>query len=262
MNRADQHKDLIREEFTRQAAAYAANPTVSDPERVARLIREVAPAADARVLDIATGPGYVALGFAAVCHEVVGVDLTEAPLKIADQYRAERALSNVTFQVGDAERLSFDDGAFDVVVCRLALHHVEEPGRVLREMARVCRWSGTVAIEDLVVSEHPERAAYQNRFERLRDPTHTRGLSLSQLLELMTAAGLDTRNVRTDAVLQDAERWLDNAHTPADRADDVRAMLERDAAADLSGVQPFQRDGHFFFVHRAATVVARRLRDA
>ncbi|WP_330630833.1 class I SAM-dependent methyltransferase [Halocatena halophila] len=59
---------------------------------------------------------------------------------------------------------------------RLALHHIEIPVAVVREMTRVCRPAGTVGIADLVVSEHAERGKYQNEFEWLRDPSHVRAL--------------------------------------------------------------------------------------
>ena len=61
-------------------------------------------------------------------REVVGIDLTDAPLKIAEKMRAERGLANVHFHKGDVEsRLPFKDGEFDVVVCRFAVHHFAAP---------------------------------------------------------------------------------------------------------------------------------------
>ena len=253
------HKEVVREEFTRQAAAYAANASIADPERIARLVQTVNPRPEARVLEVATGPGYVAMGFAAVCREVVGVDLTAAPLAIAERTRQERGLNNLLFQPGDADHLPFADGEFDVVVCRFAFHHFEDPPRVLHEMARVCRPQGTVVVEDLVVSEHSDRAAYHNRFENLRDPSHTRAYPLSGLLTLFAATGLEMENVRLDALTPALERWLANAQTSPDRAAEVRALVERDEAEDLSGTRPFRQNGELHFIQRTATVVGRKL---
>src|SRR2546428_336006 len=98
------HKDLIRTEFTRQAATYPANASIADPNRVMRLVHAVDPSPDARVLEVATGPGYVALGFATACAEVVGIDLTPALLAKAEELRRQRGLANVRFQLGDAEQ--------------------------------------------------------------------------------------------------------------------------------------------------------------
>jgi len=121
---------------------------------------------------------------------------------------------------------------------------------VLREMARVCRTQGKVAVEDLVSSEHRARADYQNQFERLRDPSHTRTLAASELLALFTAAGLEIERLYSGEIVQNLERWLANSQTPPDRAAQVRALIERDARDDLSGTRPYFEDGQWFFRHQ------------
>ena len=253
------HKAVVQESFTRQASAYAVTPTVADPSRIARLVEAVDPTPQSRVLEVACGPGFLALAFAQRCREAVGLDLTDAPLAIAEKSRQERGLDNVRFQRGDADRLPFAEGEFDVVVCRFAFHHFEEPGRVLLEMARVCRPQGRVAVEDLVSSEHRARGDYQNRFERLRDSSHTRALAPSELLGLFNAAGLELERLYSGELVQNLERWLANSQTPPDRAAEVRAMIERDAREDLSGTCPYFEDGQWFFRQPTLAVVARRL---
>jgi ubiquinone/menaquinone biosynthesis C-methylase UbiE len=258
---ATRHEDVIRQEFTKQADAYAANPVIASQDRAMQLVGVVQPKPDDRVLEVATGPGYVAMAFATCCREVVGVDLTEAPLAIAEKTRRERGLTNVRFETANANQLSFADGTFDVVVCRFALHHFPEPRRILGEMVRVCRRAGTIAIEDLVASEHPERATFHNRFENLRDPSHTAALPLSRLLALFAAAGLEVERVQSGVFPQSLERWLQNAQTPPDKASQVRAMVEQDAAEDLSGLYPFRdQDNQWCFTQRTAVVVGRKLR--
>jgi ubiquinone/menaquinone biosynthesis C-methylase UbiE len=261
MQTVTRHEDIVRQEFTKQADAYAANPVIASQDRAAQLVRVVQPTPHDRVLEVATGPGYVAMAFATCCREVVGVDLTEAPLVIAEKTRQERGLANVRFETADANQLSFADATFDVVVCRFAFHHFPEPQRVLSEMVRVCRRAGTVAIEDLVVSEHPERAAFHNRLENLRDPSHTAAMPLSRLLSLFAAAGLEVERVQSGTFPQSLERWLQNAQTPPDKASQVRNMVERDAAEDLSGLYPFRnQDNQWCFTQRTAVVVGRKLR--
>src|SRR5256886_13885333 len=159
---SSEHKAMVRQEYTQQPQAYAANRSIADQARLPRLVQAVQPRHKARVLDVATGPGYVAMAFAEAGWEVLGIDLTEAPLSIAEQKSQARELTNLRYQLGDAEHLPFEEQEFDIVVSRFALHHCEDPQRVLTEMARVCRVQGIVAIEDLVVSEYPARAAYQN----------------------------------------------------------------------------------------------------
>jgi SAM-dependent methyltransferase len=256
-----QHNDVIRESFTTQAQAFAANPWVTDEERIRRLVAAAHLTGSERVLDIATGPGYIAEAFAGSALEVVGVDLTDAMLAIAKERTKERGISNVSFRAADAENLPFENGAFDVVVCRLALHHLLKPLQVLCEMVRVCRAGGTVVVEDIYSSEHPERAAYQDRWEILRDPSHVRTLSLSELLLLFRDAGLETDAVTTaEDLTPEVERWLATTKAPPERAAEVRRLLEEDRVHDLSGTRPFQdATGRLFFHARTAILTGRKV---
>ena len=214
-----------------------------------------------RVLDIATGPGYIAEAFAGSAREVVGVDLTDAMLAIAKERTRGRGVSNVSFRAADAQNLPFESGWFDVVVCRLALHHLLKPLQVLREMVRVCRAGGTVVVEDIYASEHPERAAYQDRWEILRDPSHVRTLSLSELLLLFRDAGLETDAVATaEDLTPEVERWLATTKVKLERAAEIRRLLEEDRVHDLSGTRPFQdATGRLFFHARTAILAGRKV---
>lgn len=256
-----QHNDVIRESFTTQAQAFAANPWVTDEERIRRLVAAAHLNGTERVLDIATGPGYIAEAFAGAAREVVGVDLTEAMLAIAKERTKERGVSNVSFHAADAQNLPFEDEAFDVVVCRLALHHLLKPLQVLHEMARVCRVGGTVLVEDIYASEHSERAAYQDRWEILRDPSHVRTLALSELLQLFRDSGIETDSVTTsDDLTPEVERWLATTKTPPKRADEVRRLLREDRLRDLSGTHPFEdATGRLFFHARTAMLAGRKV---
>lgn len=249
----------MQQEFTRQAESFAANRLLHNPASVTEFVQAVAPSPEARVLDVAAGSGTVARGFAAVCREVIGIDLTAAMLDIAERLRREQGQSNLRFETGDATRLGFKDGEFDVVVCRFAFHHFDEPERVLAEMRRVCRKGGTVAVQDMIVSEDPSRAAFQNRFENMRDPSHSRALPLSALLAYFAGQNLEIEDIRLGRLQQDAEHWLANAKTPPAAAAEVRKLLAQDSAQDLSGVRPFREGGRLYFTQRTAIVVGRAL---
>jgi 2-polyprenyl-3-methyl-5-hydroxy-6-metoxy-1,4-benzoquinol methylase len=255
-----QHNDVVREEFTKQAAMFAANPWITDAQRIARLVGAAQLTGDESVLDVATGPGYIAEAFACVAREVVGIDLTDAMLAIARERTAQRGIKNISFRAADVRQLPFANGEFDVVVCRFMLHHLEHPAAVLREMARVCRFGGTVLAEDLFASERPDRAAYQDRFEVLRDASHVRALPMSELLRDFCAAGLEVDAVTMNNLAPEVERWMATSKTSPDRAAEIRRLLEDDLARDLSGTRPF-RDGHgqLHFIARTVILTARRL---
>jgi ubiquinone/menaquinone biosynthesis C-methylase UbiE len=257
-----EHNDVIRESFTTQAKAFAANPWVTDEQRIQRLVAAACLKGDERVLDIATGPGYIAEAFARAAREAIGVDLTEAMLSIARERTQQHGVTNVSFRIGDAQNLPFGSEEFEIVVSRLALHHVQNPLQVLREMTRVTRCGGTVLIEDIFASEHAEHAAYQDRWETLRDLSHVRVIPLSELLRLFRDAGLETDSVSThDDLTPEVERWLVTTQTHPDRAVEVRRLLEEDRLHDLSGTLPF-RDaaGKLHFHARTAILAGRKFR--
>jgi len=257
-----QHNDVVRESFTMQANAFASNPWVTNEERIRRLVASARLKGNERVLDVATGPGYIAEAFARAAGEVIGVDLTAAMVAIGEERTKQNGLSNVSFRMGDAQNLLFERESFDVVVCRLALHHMQDPGRVMGEMTRVCRVGGAVLVEDIFASEHRERSEYQDRWEKLRDPSHVRVLPLSEHLRLFREAGLETDAVKTfDDLCPGVERWLATTKAPPERAEEVRRLLEEDRVRDLSGTRPFQdATGRMHFHARTVILTGRRFR--
>lgn len=103
-----------------------------------------------RVLDVGCGTGYLARRFGravAPRGSVVGVDASKAML---DYAASLEPMSNVSFTVGVAEALEFEDESFDVVTSSLMLHHLPEElrGRAVSEMARVLRPGGRLLIAD------------------------------------------------------------------------------------------------------------------
>src|SRR3954454_16932756 len=100
-----------------------------------------------RVLDVATGPGWVAAQAAERGASVVGVDVAEAMIA-----RARSAHPELDFRRADAQELPFADASFDAVVGNLAVMHLARPERAVVEFARVLRPGGRLA---LTVWAHP-----------------------------------------------------------------------------------------------------------
>jgi SAM-dependent methyltransferase len=98
-------------------------------------------AAGTRLVDVATGPGYLAAAAARRGASVVGVDISPDMLALAG-----RLHPGLEFRPGDAECLPFPDGAFDSVVAGFLLHHVGRPEQALEEFARVLRSGGRIAV--------------------------------------------------------------------------------------------------------------------
>lgn len=112
------------------------------------------PAGDSvcRVLDVATGTGDLAIDVARRHPGAVitGVDPSTKMIEVGNGKLAARGLAGrVRLEEGDAQALAYDDDSFDGVCIAFGIRNVPDRGRGLREMARVCRPGGRVAILEL-----------------------------------------------------------------------------------------------------------------
>jgi len=258
MGNPEHHKDQVRQAFTAQAETYARSAVIAAEEARRRFVAFVGPGAGDRVLDVATGPGFLALLFAERVAEVVGVDLTPAMLAQAEANRQARQSANVRFQEGDAESLTFPDASFDIVTCGSAFHHLVDPGRVLAEMVRVVRPGGKVALIDIITSEISEQAALHNQLERWRDPSHTRCLALSELIALFEQTGLRDLRAATYITPRELEEWFAISRTPPEAAEQVRAGFVASIPDDAAGLGVHWEGDRVCFNHTFAWVVGTR----
>ncbi|MCH7230434.1 class I SAM-dependent methyltransferase [Glycomyces sp. L485] len=106
--------------------------------------------ADSTVLDVGCGPGTISADLAAIASQgrVTAVDHTEDVLDQAAEAAAARGVTNIDFAVADVHDLRFEDDTFDVVHAHQVLQHVGDPVQALREMRRVARPGGVVAVRD------------------------------------------------------------------------------------------------------------------
>jgi ubiquinone/menaquinone biosynthesis C-methylase UbiE len=120
----------------------------------------------AAVLEVAPGPGYLAVDIARLGRfTVTGLDISHTFVEIATSNARDAGVS-VDFQPGDVARMPFPAESFDLVVCQAAFKNFEEPVRALNEMHRVLRPGGTAVIHDL--SRHATGAAIDAEVRRMR----------------------------------------------------------------------------------------------
>lgn len=102
----------------------------------------------AHVLEVAPGPGYLAIELAKLGRHVAGLDISRTFVKIARE-NARAAGVSIDFLLGNASDMPFHGDHFDFVVCRAAFKNFSEPVRALTEMYRVLKAPGTALIIDL-----------------------------------------------------------------------------------------------------------------
>ncbi len=171
-------------------------------------------------LDSGCGTGGLAFALAPHVGEVVGVDVRADYLEAA----AERAPENVRFVEGDAMALPFEYGMFDIAASIRALHHVRRPELAVSELARVTRPGGRLLVADQLGSVDPLRSLEQDRFERLRDPTHTRLLPDADIRGFLDANDLVLISSEVVRERVDLEQRLELAQVPEEERQRIRGL--------------------------------------
>jgi SAM-dependent methyltransferase len=122
------------------ASSYDATFGSLTRQAIGALLDAVRLAPNEKLLDVASGPGYVAAAATARGARVTAVDFSPEMVKLA---RSQNP--GVEFQMGDAEKLSFPDGGFDAAVMNFGMLHLAQPDRALAEALRVLRPGGRYA---------------------------------------------------------------------------------------------------------------------
>ncbi len=186
-----------------------------------RLRRLLAPlTGNERALDVGCGTGAFAHALAPLVGEVVGVDSSEEYLASAREHAPE----GCRFVMGNAESLDFPYGDFDLVGCLRVLHHVRRPELVVSELARVTRPGGRIVIADQLGDIDPIHSLEVDRFERARDPSHTRLLPDADIRGFLDANDLVVTANEVVREVRDMACYLDIAGLEGEERERVARM--------------------------------------
>ena len=246
--------DTVVDQFTRQATPFANSAAMRDEDALRLVVEFSGAGANDTVLDVACGPGLVVAAFAKVCRHVTGIDLPPAMIDKAREHAAALGVTNVDWRVGNVLPLPFPDASFSVVVSRFAFHHFPDPLAVMREMARVSARPGRIVVVDIAASDDPRKAAALNAMERLRDPSHTRALSLAELRGLFAQAGLPTPRETYYDVRADLEGLLKASFPVPGDIPVIRKMFEDSLANDGLGMKTRRKDDRILLSYPIAVL--------
>ena len=142
-------KARVQATFDRASPGYDRSPLRFFRKGAEQLVSFAAVEPGQRVLDVATGTGWVALAAAAKVGprgKVVGIDLSPGMLSKAREKARHRKLLNIAFRLGDVQRLPYRSATFDTVLAAQAIFFMPHPLRALREWRRVLKPGGCLAI--------------------------------------------------------------------------------------------------------------------
>ena len=228
------HGIRTREQFGRNADKYRRSRTQGDASSLDHIVGVIAPSADAEALDVGCGGGQMAVALASKVRSVVAVDITPEMLAQTALLAGEKELINLVTCLSDARHLAFRDEAFDVVACRIVLHHLQDVDRAVPEMGRVTKRGGMLLIQDILGSDCAAARDYMDEIEKLRDPSHVRDYDRKEWAGFLGEAGLRMIHEETLHGSYWLKDWTARSATPAEKVREIERRI-RELPPHLAG---------------------------
>ncbi len=229
-DRDERIRERMRRDWSARSEHYAAHAAPKNRPYAEILVDAVKLVVDERVLDVATGPGVVALEAAHAigpAGRVVATDLVPDWGEVVAAAAAREGLSNIEFREMGAEALALPDASFDVALCQFGLMFVPDPVRALTELRRVLRDGGRLGV---AVWSTPDKVGHfvAMRAIMAKAPAASTGDRLPSPLDLgepglierhVAAAGFReiavTRQTRTHTIADPEEEWRQRLDDPS-----------------------------------------------
>lgn len=159
------------------------------------------------VLDVGCGPGTITVDLARTVAPgvVTGIDTSAKVLEQARSFSADQGVRNVTFVEADVYELPFEDDAFDIVHAHQVLQHVSDPVAALREIKRVTKPGGLVAVRDAdyaAMAWYPESEAlteWNELYHEVTSANRAQADAGRRLLSWVRAAGFPAEGITPSA---------------------------------------------------------------
>lgn len=248
------HNSRILDQFTRQAAPFAAAAAIRNQQVLDRIVQWAGAGPQDTVLDVACGPGLLACAFARVAKHATGIDMTPAMLEQARKTQQEQSLQNLSWQQGDVYSLPFPQDQFSIVSSRFVFHHLQDPLAALKEMKRVCKPGGKIVVADM--APQPAKADALNAAELLRDPSHVRALPEDELRGLFKQTGLGAPQVSNYRMEGEMEDLLSRSFPNEGDADRVRRIYADSITSDSLDLNTRQENGKIYYSFPVSVLVS------
>ena len=246
----------MRSRFGPVAANYARAKFHSSAEGLREVLELARPQLGDLALDVATGPGHVALALAPHVRRVYGLDVTREMLDQARRLTAERDVMNANWVIGDAMRLPFADDTFDLYTVRAAPHHFADVDVFLREAYRVLR-PGRHAVFVDCAPPMPARDVL-HEVEKRRDPSHVRSLTVDEWVQRLERAGFEVDSATPRELDWDFEDWMRNMAVPEPLVAELAEVVESAQGEARLQLRPERRDGKLWHAYWHALIRAER----
>lgn len=242
------HNDTVKRSFKNQAEKFAAYH-MSKTEYTDYLIKRIGAKGNEHALEVAAGTCICGRALAPFVKDITCLDLTEEMLAQGKKLANESKINNISFQLGNAEKLPYEAESFDLVITRLSLHHFNNPKKPFQEMQRVLKKGGRLVVWDMEATEESLREM-DDKIEKMRDPSHTRILSREEF-EKLFEKNFVLQCEETTLVPVNLESWMNLTDTPKDTQREITDLMKADlSGGNKTGFSPYIKDNEIMFDHR------------
>jgi phosphatidylethanolamine/phosphatidyl-N-methylethanolamine N-methyltransferase len=134
--------------------------------RIGSLLRTKRPARDVKVLEVGVGSGLT-LDYLPNTIQFTGIDINEKMLSLAHTKARQFRRKNISLSIMDAHKLTFKANSFDMVVAASVITAVKDPTEMMKEMIRVTKKGGQIAIIANIRNKHSVRSQFVKQFDPL-----------------------------------------------------------------------------------------------
>lgn len=238
----------VRKSFGIQAEKFVSYH-MSKAEYTNYLINCVNAGGNEHALEVAAGTCICGRALAPHVKDIICLDLTEAMLEQGKILSEQSDIRNISFVVGNAMSLPYEDETFDLVITRLSLHHFTEPDKLFREMQRVLKVGGKLIIWDMEATSEDLRDV-DDEIEKMRDTSHTRILSKAEF-EALYRNSFNLIFEEMTLVPVNLQKWMDLTDTPTDVQEKIIGRMDADLSGGAkTGFNPYIKDEQIWFDHR------------
>lgn len=231
------NKQDVKNQFGRSADFYVSSNIHRNGGDLKTLIEMTHAQESEKALDVATGGGHTANALAPLVNKVTAMDITPKMLATAEKFITGNGHSNVAFVEGDAEKMPFEDDAFDIVTCRIAPHHFPNIEDFISEVYRVLKPGGRFMLNDNVAPEKNTFDHFYNKIEKLRDYSHFRAWKKTEWLRMLEAENFEIHELHRFEKHFEFEDWCTRMHLSDDEKNHLTTLM---TGADESVKQKFR----------------------
>ena len=168
------------------------NMQTQDSKHLSLILQRLNLSDGKKILDLGTGSGYLAFPLASQNQncEVIGLDIVKNTIQNNNLKASQQKIKNLKFLSYDGLKFPFDDGYFDIIVTRYAIHHFPDIDFCFKELSRILKNGGQLYISDPTPNKE-DNVEFIDKYMQIKDDGHIKCYFETELLKIANNSGFE-----------------------------------------------------------------------